>query len=118
MAAIRFTRRRTLQLAGTAGAVVAVQACGNSVGSGLASDGSVKVGLIIPQAGVYAPLGIDMQRAWDLWLERHNGKFGGYTVQTVVADEGETRRRVSRRPSVLVGIVNSSTAPGVRDMVH
>lgn len=127
MTAIRFTRRRIFQLAGTAGAVVAVQACGNSIGGGSSSGGSVKVGLLIPQAGVYSPLGTDMQRGWDLWLERHNGKFGDYTVQTVVSDEGETpqtgvpatqRLLQSDQCDILVGIVNSSTALGVRDMVH
>jgi hypothetical protein len=45
--------------------------------------------VVVPQAGVYAPLGTDMKRAWELWLERHGGKLGRLEVDTVVADEGE-----------------------------
>ena len=42
----------------------------------------------MPQSGVYAALGTDMQRGWDL-AGRDGGKFGDRTVETVVADEGE-----------------------------
>ncbi|WP_199435037.1 ABC transporter substrate-binding protein [Qaidamihabitans albus] len=124
---MRFTRRRLLQLTGAAGAVVTVQACGGSLGGGSSPETSVKVGLLVPQAGVYAPLGTDMRRAWDLWLESHDGKLGDYTVETVVADEGETpqtgvpaaqRLLQSDQCDVIVGIVNSATALGVRDIVH
>src|SRR4029450_6380707 len=91
------TRRRLLRLFGAAATLPVVSACGSSVGGnsgggGGASGGggTVKVGLVIPQSGVYAARGTDMQRAWDLWLEQHGGKLGDRTVQTVVADEGET----------------------------
>jgi branched-chain amino acid transport system substrate-binding protein len=121
----RITRRSAL---GLFGAVAVLPGCGSSVGGGSESSGggSIKVGLVIPQAGVYAPLGIDMKRAWDLWLERNGGKFGNYQVSTVVGDEGETpttgvpavqKLLQSDGCDVLVGIVNSATALGVRDMV-
>lgn len=95
MSGMMITRRRLLGMFGATGAAAALSACGSSLGSGSSSGGeqgggSVKVGLVIPQAGVYAPLGVDMRRAWDLWLEQHDGKIGGYTVTTVVGDEGET----------------------------
>lgn len=131
MNGVQFTRRRILQLAGAAGvtgALTTVQACGSSVGGGEGGDGtSVKVGLLIPQAGVYSPLGVDMKRGWDLWIEQHGGKFGDYTVETVVADEGEKpqtgvpaaqRLLQQEQVDVIVGIVNSATALGVRDLVH
>jgi branched-chain amino acid transport system substrate-binding protein len=130
----RLSRRGALGLqGGTALSGLALSGCGSSVGGGSGGGGgtgggggSVKVGLVIPQAGVYAPLGTDMKRAWDLWLEKNNGKFGNYTVSTVVGDEGETPQTgvpavqkllQSDQCDVLVGIVNSSTALGVRDMV-
>jgi branched-chain amino acid transport system substrate-binding protein len=125
----RLSRRGALGLLGATGAALALPGCGSSVGGGSGGGGgggSIKVGLIIPQAGVYAPLGIDMKRAWDLWLERNGGKFGNYTVSTVVGDEGETPQTgvpavqkllQNDQCDVLVGIVNSSTALGVRDMV-
>lgn len=123
------SRRTILGMIGASGAAAALSACGSSLGNspaGGGSGGSVKVGLVIPQAGVYAPLGTDMQQGWDLWLERHGGKFGDFTVTTVTADEGETpqtgvpaaqRLLQSDNCDVLVGIVNSATALGVRDLV-
>jgi branched-chain amino acid transport system substrate-binding protein len=132
MAGTSISRRQVLGLLGAAGLGAAAGGCGSSVGDndndsgGGSAGGTVKVGLVIPQAGVYAPLGLDMKRAWDLWLERHNTKFGNYTVETVTADEGETPQTgvpavqkllQSDGVDVLVGIVNSATALGVKDMV-
>jgi branched-chain amino acid transport system substrate-binding protein len=123
------SRRRLLGALGAAGVVTVVPGCGSSVqqpGTTSSPAGAVKVGLVIPQAGVYAPLGTDMKRAWDLFLERSNNKFGNYTVTTVAADEGETpttgvpavqKLLQSDQVDVLVGIVNSSTALGVKNMV-
>jgi branched-chain amino acid transport system substrate-binding protein len=122
------TRRRLLSLFGAAAAVPVLAACGSSVGGGsgggAAPGGAVKVGLVVPQSGVYAALGTDMQRAWELWLEQGGGKFGDYTVTTVTADEGETPQTgvpavqkvlQSDGVDVVVGIVNSATALGVAD---
>lgn len=130
MGAIRhLSRRSALGLLGAAGAALAVPGCGSSVGGGSeesSSKGEVKVGLIIAQAGVYAPVGTDMKRGWDLWLASNGGRFGDYTVTTVVGDEGESPQTgvpavqkllQSDQCDVLVGVVSSSTALGVRDMV-
>jgi branched-chain amino acid transport system substrate-binding protein len=126
-------RRQVLQLIGAVGAGVAVGGCGSSVGGGSGGGSttgsgsrSIKVGLVIPQAGVYATLGTDMKRAWELWLERHGNRLGDYSVTTVTADEGEgpqtgvpaVQQLLQRdQVDVLVGIVNSATALGVKDMV-
>ena len=81
---------------------------------------------MIPQSGVYAPLGEDMKAGWDLWLEQHGDKLGGHDVETVVADEGEgpdtgvpAVQKVLQQDSVdiVVGIVNSATALGAVDIV-
>ncbi len=125
------SRRQLLGALGAVGLTAATGGCGSSVGGDTTSTptsagGPIKVGLVIPQAGVYAPLGKDMKRGWDLWLERNGNKFGSYTVTTVTADEGETPQTgvpavqkllQSDQVDVLVGIVNSSTALGVKDMV-
>lgn len=130
MSGMVITRRHLLGMVGATGAAAALSACGSSLGNDSSESGggqgSVKVGLVIPQAGVYAPLGVDMKNGWDLWLERHGGKLGDFTVETVVADEGESpqtgvpaaqRLLQSDNCDVLVGIVNSATALGVRDLV-
>jgi branched-chain amino acid transport system substrate-binding protein len=121
----RITRRRLLGAMGAAGALAALPGCRKRGGSTGAS-GRVKVGLVIPQAGVYAPLGVDMKRGWDLWLARHGGKLGKYEVATVVADEGESPQTgvaavqkliQGEQVDVLVGIVSSAIALGSQDLV-
>jgi branched-chain amino acid transport system substrate-binding protein len=95
--------------------------------SGESSTGPIKVGLVIPQSGVYAPLGEDMKAGWDLWLEQNGGKLGGREVQTVVVDEGEgpdtgvpAVQKVLQQDRVdaVVGIVNSATALGSVEVVN
>jgi branched-chain amino acid transport system substrate-binding protein len=88
--------------------------------------GTVRVGLVIPQAGVYTPLGEDMQQGWELWLDQNDGMMGDFEVETVIADEGEgpdtgvpAVQRLLTEDSVdaMVGIVNSATALGVAEQV-
>lgn len=123
------TRRRLLGLFGAAAALPVLSACGSSVGGGgaaPAAGGAIKVGLVVPQSGVYAALGEDMTRGWNLWLDANGGKFGDHTVETVAVDEGETPQtgvpavqRVIQQDNVdvVVGLVNSATALGVKDLL-
>jgi branched-chain amino acid transport system substrate-binding protein len=129
------TRRQVLALFGAAAALPVLSACGSSVGggsgstaggSGGAGGGEIKVGLVVPQSGVYAALGTDLQRGWELWLEGHGGRLGDRTVQTVLADEGETPQTgvpavqkvlQGDNVDVVVGLVNSATALGVADLL-
>lgn len=121
-------RRRAITIFGAAGALTALAGCGNSFGGSSASNGEgVKVGLLIPQSGVYAPLGTDMQRGWDLWFEVNGDTLGGHEVTTVTADEGEdpqtgvpAAQKLLQDDGcdVLVGIVNSATALGTRDLIE
>ena len=130
----RITRRRVLGAIGTAGALAVLPACRKRGGSGGSSGGGgesggggqIKVGLVIPQAGGYASLGVDMKRAWDLWLERHGGKLGKYQVTTVIGDEGDSPKIgvpavqklvQGEQVDVLVGVVNSAVALGSQDII-
>ena len=139
MTRARITRRRLLGVvgaAGAAGALAAITGCkgkgeGGQPGSGSAGSAStggnrVKVGVVVPQAGVYAPLGTDMLRAWELWLANRGGKLGKYEVSTVVADEGETPQSgvpaiqkllQNDKVDIVVGIVSSAVALGAKDLV-
>ena len=130
-------RRRLLATAGTGVLTLAVAACGGGSlggdeggggdaggGDGEGGGGTVKVGLVIPQAGVYTPLGEDMLQGWELYLEQNDGMLGGYEVETVIADEGEgpdvgvpaiQRLLQQEEVDVVVGLVNSATALGAAD---
>lgn len=130
MSGPELSRRSLLRGLGALGVGAAVGGCGSSVGDSGGGSGAapsaVKVGLVVPQSGVYAPLGKDMKQSWDLWLERNGGKFGSYTVTTITADEGETPQTgvpaiqkllQSDQVDILVGVVNSATALGAKDAV-
>ncbi|HET6391237.1 MAG TPA: ABC transporter substrate-binding protein [Blastococcus sp.] len=127
-------RRRVLTSLGAGAMALTLAACGGgSLGGdeggsdgGAEGGGTVRVGLVIPQAGVYTPLGEDMQQGWELWLEQNDGKMGDFEVETVIADEGESPdtgvpavQRLLTEDSVdaMVGIVNSATALGVAEQV-
>src|SRR5262249_53378797 len=86
----RITRRRLLGAMGAGGALAAIPACKGGDKSGGGGGGKVKIGVVVPQSGVYATVGNELKRAWELWLERHGGKLGGREVTSVVADEGES----------------------------
>jgi branched-chain amino acid transport system substrate-binding protein len=102
--------------------------CGSSLqedqqGSG---EGPVKVGLLVPKSGVYAPLGKDMENGFRMYLDAKGGKLGGREVQVVVADEGggpesgvpAAQKLIQQdRVTAVVGVVNSAVALGVRDLV-
>ena len=124
----RITRRGILGAIG-ASALAGLPGC-RSGDKGSASEGSgarrVKIGLVIPQAGVYVPLGTDLKRGWDLFLERHGEKLGNHEVTTVVADEGDSPQSgvpavqkvlQSDQVDVIVGVVNSAVALGSQDSI-
>lgn len=130
------SRRTVLKGLGALGAGLAapgvLSACG---GSSLKKDTSpsggggntapLKIGLLVPLSGVYAPLGKEMKQGWELYLSQHGGKLGGRTVETVTADEGggpdtgvpAAQRLVQQdRVAAVVGVVNSAIALGVKDL--
>jgi branched-chain amino acid transport system substrate-binding protein len=128
------TRRRLSMTFGAATLSLALAACGGgslgeddgSGGGGDSGGGTVRVGLVIPQAGVYTPLGEDMQQGWELWLDQNDGEMAGYTVETEIADEGEgpdtgvpaiQRLLTEGDVDAMVGIVNSATALGVAEQI-
>ena len=121
--------RRTSLIALVAALALTAAACGGSLdeeGGGEEGSGSVKIGLALPASGVYEPLGVDMTRGFELYLEEQQGKLGGKEVEVVKADEGEApdtgvpavQKLVTQdKVDALVGIVNSATALGVKDTV-
>ena len=120
---------RRLALVAAAGLTVALVAgCGSSLQEDqqAADGGPVKVGLLVPQSGVYAPLGRDMENGFRMYLDAKGGELGGRAVELVVADEGggpdtgvpaAQKLLQQDRVTTLVGIVNSAVALGVRDLV-
>lgn len=86
--------------------------------------GPVDIGLLVPTSGVYSPLGEDMEQGFRLFLEQNDNLLGGREAAVQVVDEGESpdtgvpgaQRLVQGEVDAVVGIVNSGTALGVRDL--
>ena len=122
------SKRSPIRLAtGIAAASLALTACGGGLGSDgeVDSDGPVKIGLLVPQSGVYKALGDDMKNGYELYLEQNDNMLGGREVETVLADEGEeastgqaAAEKLVKRDNVLAvtGVVSSATMTGVADL--
>ncbi|TPQ18152.1 ABC transporter substrate-binding protein [Streptomyces sporangiiformans] len=127
-----FSLSRTI--AGLALGALVLSGCGSSLGEsdtaepgGGRSGGDVKIGLLVPLSGVYAPVGEDMKAGFELYLDQHDGKLGGHDVDLVTADEGEgpqtgvpaAQKLVTQdQVTAVAGVVNSATALGLRDFFH
>ncbi|MFY1688834.1 ABC transporter substrate-binding protein [Plantactinospora sp. WMMB782] len=125
-------RRRALKLLGSLGALGATglaAACGGSDGLETEeplSDEPVRIGMIVAQSGVYKPIGDEMLRGFQLYLDLNDQRLGGHPVDLVVADEGETPESgraaldqlVKQRVTALTGVVNSAVLLGLRDAVE
>ncbi|AVT31066.1 MULTISPECIES: ABC transporter substrate-binding protein [unclassified Plantactinospora] len=125
-------RRRALKLLGSLGALGATglaAACGRDDGLEAEeplSDEPVRIGMITAQSGVYRPIGDEMLRGFQLYLDLNDQRLGGHPVDLVVADEGETPESgraaldqlVKQRVLALTGVVNSAVITGLRDAVE
>lgn len=124
---MEFRIRSSGRLALTAAAAsLFLSACGGGLGSDETStSGPVKIGLLVPQSGVYKSLGDDMKNGWELYLEQNDGQLGGREIDTVLADEGETPEsgnaaadRLVQQEQVMAvtGVVSSATMNGIYEM--
>jgi branched-chain amino acid transport system substrate-binding protein len=113
--------------------VPGLAACG---GSSLSEDtpggdsgggGPIKVGLLLPQSGIYKSLGDDMTNGFKLYLQMHGEKLGGRQVNLVFADEGETADsgkaaadKLIKQEKVLAisGVVSSAVMGAIKDTVE
>lgn len=125
-------RRQALRLfagVGAAAAVPGLAACGgSSLGGGDAKPvGSVKIGLLAPQTGIYKIVGEDMINGFELYLKLNGNKLGGREVELFKADEGETADsgkagadKLIKQDKVLAltGVVSSATIGAIKDMVE
>ncbi|GAA3798240.1 ABC transporter substrate-binding protein [Streptomyces phyllanthi] len=121
----------TRTIAGLAVGALVLSGCGSSLGEsgqsgsgGTQSGGAVKLGLLVPLSGVYAPVGEDIKAGFELYLDQHDGKLGGRDVDLVTTDEGEgpqtgvpaAQKLVTQdQVAAVAGVVNSATALGLRD---
>ncbi len=104
-------------------------ACGGGTLGGSSEEtgttGPIKIGLLVPQSGVYKSLGDDMKAGFEQYVKEKGNKLGGKDVEVILADEGETAdsgkaaadKLVKQdKVHVVTGVVNSAVMNGVVDL--
>jgi branched-chain amino acid transport system substrate-binding protein len=86
---------------------LSLTACGGAAAGGGSSSGSggdsIKVGLLISQTGVYSPIGQEMKRAVDLYMDEHGNKLGGRKAEVVAADDAGNPETAKQKAKELIG---------------
>ncbi len=109
------SRRRLLELAG-AGAVSTALPFARPA---LAQSGPIKLGVMLPYTGTFAPLGEAITRAMELYVKQKGGSLAGRAINFVkVDDESEppkapalaTKLVQGEKVDVLIGTVHSGVA--------
>jgi branched-chain amino acid transport system substrate-binding protein len=124
-----YDRRGFLRLTGAAAATSALtSACsGSSLGDdGNAADGGpVKIGLLLPEDGVYKAPGDDQRAGWNLYLELNKNQLGGREITVVTAPESENPETTKANAEKLLkkdkclavaGVVSSANIVGLQKM--
>jgi branched-chain amino acid transport system substrate-binding protein len=128
------TRRQALRVLaalGVGGAAAPIMSACNS-GSGqqesaTANLAPVKIGLVVPQTGMYKTIGNDLNRGFELYLNLNDKRLGGRSVNLVTLDEGDTAdsgkaavERLIKQEKVLAlsGVASSTTMGAIRDLVE
>lgn len=120
--------RRIRSLVSVTALALTLTACsGGTLGGSSedSADGPIRIGLLVPQSGVYKSLGDDMKAGFELYVKEKGNKLGGRDVQVVLADEGETAdsgkaaadKLVKQdKVQVVTGVVNSAVMNGTVDL--
>ncbi|HEX6077502.1 MAG TPA: ABC transporter substrate-binding protein [Micromonosporaceae bacterium] len=125
----KYDRRGFLRLTGAAAATSALaSACSGSSlddSENAGDGGSIKIGLILPEGGVYKALGDDQRAGWNLYLELNKKRLGGRDITVVTADESEdaettkaNAEKLLKKDNCLVvaGMISSANIIPVQDM--
>ncbi|MGI5212681.1 ABC transporter substrate-binding protein [Plantactinospora sp. CA-290183] len=122
-------RRRALKLLGALGVTGLAAACSRSAddeAGDLVSDRPVRIGMITAQTGGFKPVGDEILRGFQLYLDLNDQRLGGHPAELIVADEGATVQSgraaldslIKQGVLALTGVANSAVMLGIRDAVE
>jgi branched-chain amino acid transport system substrate-binding protein len=85
----------------------------------------VRVGVVLPQAGVYGQLGPDILDGMNLYLQQVGSQAAGRPIELIVEDEPQdpngaleaTRRLLDQDVDVMTGYVSTAAAYAARDLL-
>jgi branched-chain amino acid transport system substrate-binding protein len=109
-------RRHLLSVGVSAGAA---SAFGSYLRPSYAQSGSLKIGVLLPFSGTYAPLGEAIMRSLELYTNSHGGKLAGRSVSFVKVDDESappkateltTKLIKGEKADILIGTVHSGVA--------
>jgi branched-chain amino acid transport system substrate-binding protein len=92
-----------------------------------ATKGSVRIGLLDPASGPFAPDGADVDAGFRYYLATHGDKLGGFDVELQTGDEGSspddalaaTHRLVEQDAvDAIVGLLSSADAYGIASYIE
>ncbi len=119
----------TAAAAGTTATGTTAAAAGTTAtGTTAAATGgaSLKLGVLLPFSGVYTQLGNDIVDGMNLYFDSVGGTIAGRKLELIKEDEEDPQAAVrkskklieSDKVDLITGIVNSSIALAVREVVH
>lgn len=103
---------------------LAMSGCGDAAGSATANGSDpLKIGVVIPQSGTFAPAGQEVKRGYELAIEKAGSKAGGRPVELVFGDAGtpedalaEAERLGTReKAEMIVGSYSTPISSGASD---
>jgi len=119
--------RMTLSAAMAVGVLLAGGCAGSSLNTdSTEGDGTIHIGLMWPQSGVYKTVGDDFAHGWQLYLDTHGGKLGGHEVKVTVVDEGDGKQSArdgikklieADHVNVVVGTISSDAVQAVYPVI-
>jgi branched-chain amino acid transport system substrate-binding protein len=98
---------------------------GTTTSSG-GSKGTIKIGALMALTGDFSSIGTDSQNGFQLYLDEHHGKLGGYTVDLVTKDTQADPHLALQKAqeliqqdhvSVITGLASSLEALSIRNLI-
>ena len=119
-------RRRVLGLLAGLGVTGLAAGCTDDDGVDPALGDALRIGLVAPRSGPLKVIGEQLVNGFQLYLDEQDRRLGGYPVELVVLDEGESTksgaaaigRLLDQQVLAVVGIANSACLVTARTRIE